>query len=336
VILAIALSQAIKYVYGRSRPISAIPLITARGFSFPSGHATVSVALFAALYYWLWNHPGRYRLRVSLAFTVVVFTLLIGFSRIYLGVHFPSDVLAGFLLGSACVVFTGTIARNMASVPDVPQRADWRALIVIVLQLVVVTFVFWRQSPMPRPQIRDSAPRFTVSTTETLVARAPRQATGLTGDLTIPTNIVLVGSPAVVLNRLESLGWRHVNPWEFFTHEIQAPVFPAFVAGVPAAITMEHRDGNERVLLRLWHAAESLNGTETWVGSVLAEEKKPKFMGFSVFRTKPDLDATMDGLALQFAGMAVQRVEEFRPRNLYAWRRPFFTHGYGLLIIGDK
>lgn len=336
VLLAIALSQLIKHVYGRARPISGVALVTARGFSFPSGHATVAVALFAALYYWLWNHPGRYRLRVALAFVVVVFILLIGFSRVYLGVHFPSDVFAGFLLGSACVVFTGTVARNIMRLPDEPRRADLRALVVIVTQISLVAVLFWRQSPMPRARIVEADKAKRVTTTETLIAHTPRQATGLTGDLTIPTNMVLVGSPVRMVNRLEALGWQHVQPWEFFTRQIQAPVFPAFVDGVPAAVTMQRRTGDTRTVVRLWHANDTLNGTPAWVGGILGEDKKPKFLGISVFRTIPDLDATMDAFAESLAGLSVGRIDGFRPRALYEWRRPFFTHGYGLLIDGGE
>lgn len=74
-------------------------LTTASGFSFPSGHAMIAVAFYGMLGYLLIVSLGWPR-RLVVPVTAVV-VLLIGLSRIYLGVHYPSDVLAGFALGGA-------------------------------------------------------------------------------------------------------------------------------------------------------------------------------------------------------------------------------------------
>lgn len=87
-----------KTFISRSRPAD-VAYYTVEHFSFPSGHATTAVALYGMLAYLLFRYlsrPGR-RLALVLAAVLIV---IVGFSRIYLGVHFLSDVLAGFLLGA--------------------------------------------------------------------------------------------------------------------------------------------------------------------------------------------------------------------------------------------
>ena len=101
------LSYALKLGFRRNRPYFTDPLAAESTFSFPSGHSTVSLAVYGALSVVLARRlRGRARL-ASLAGAAVLVSL-IGFSRLYLGVHFLTDVLAGFAAGTAwlaaCVV----------------------------------------------------------------------------------------------------------------------------------------------------------------------------------------------------------------------------------------
>jgi len=76
------------------RPRPALSVFGEQGFSFPSGHATVAVALYAYLAFLYW---GR---RKKLIYIITIFIILaIGFSRLYLGAHYLSDVLAGYAVG---------------------------------------------------------------------------------------------------------------------------------------------------------------------------------------------------------------------------------------------
>jgi undecaprenyl-diphosphatase len=93
---------AAKVAVGRSRPPSLIAVIVEDGFSFPSGHSTGSFAL-AVLGAWMigrWVLNG-WAARVALWATALALAALVGLSRIYLGVHYLSDVLAGAFLGAA-------------------------------------------------------------------------------------------------------------------------------------------------------------------------------------------------------------------------------------------
>ena len=87
----------VKSIIRRDRPID-INLIIENGFSFPSGHSMVSFAFYGFLIYYLYHTDLKKPLKYSLMTLLGFIILLIGLSRIYLGVHYASDVLGGFLL----------------------------------------------------------------------------------------------------------------------------------------------------------------------------------------------------------------------------------------------
>ena len=101
----IVLTTTLKTVFQRDRPELFDSGYTAAFYSFPSGHATIAVGFYGTLTLLVaWRLRGLRRWAVVLAGVTLV--LLIGFSRLYLGVHYPTDVLAGFL---AAPVWVSTI-----------------------------------------------------------------------------------------------------------------------------------------------------------------------------------------------------------------------------------
>lgn len=98
-VAAIWASLALKALFQRPRPALFPPLVVADGFSFPSGHTLGAVILYGLIAAFLWQ-DGRRRPAVLVAAWVP----LIGLSRVYLGVHYPSDVLASLTAGALWVV----------------------------------------------------------------------------------------------------------------------------------------------------------------------------------------------------------------------------------------
>ena len=97
-LVAVGVSWVAKTAVDRSRPVLAHPVAHASGLSFPSGHALGSAAFFGSVAMLL---RGRLPLAANVAIATVV-PIVVGVTRVLLGVHFPSDVIAGWLLGWAC------------------------------------------------------------------------------------------------------------------------------------------------------------------------------------------------------------------------------------------
>lgn len=94
---ALVLNQGLKLVFARPRPVLWPPLIHETSYSFPSGHALGALVLygFLAYVYACW-YPRQSRWIYGIASSTIA---LIGFSRLYLGVHYPTDIAAGFSVG---------------------------------------------------------------------------------------------------------------------------------------------------------------------------------------------------------------------------------------------
>ncbi|MCU7667612.1 phosphatase PAP2 family protein [Bacillus thuringiensis] len=88
---------SLKMIFQRERP-SLYRLIEETGYSFPSGHSTIAFTLYGTILFLLWRYIQVRWKRVVLMVLTAMMILVTGISRIYLGVHYPSDILAGFLI----------------------------------------------------------------------------------------------------------------------------------------------------------------------------------------------------------------------------------------------
>ena len=102
----IVLTTSLKALFGRARPSLFDSGYTESFYSFPSGHATIAVGFYGTLAVLVaWRLKGLKRWAVILVGLVLV--LAIGYSRLYLGVHYPTDILAGYL---ATPLWVGTVS----------------------------------------------------------------------------------------------------------------------------------------------------------------------------------------------------------------------------------
>ena len=97
----IALSDLLKFAFGRPRPDFVSPAARVFTTSFPSGHATLSAITYLTIAALLAQSQSSPRIGVYFIVMAALLTILIGVSRIYLGVHYPTDVLGGWCVGAA-------------------------------------------------------------------------------------------------------------------------------------------------------------------------------------------------------------------------------------------
>ena len=102
----------VKYFVNRTRPGPGISLYTEQLSSFPSAHASLIFAFWGFLVYCLWKLNLALKLKIILSLLFVFIILLVGFSRLYLGVHFLSDVVGGYLIGLMWVLISMHISKE--------------------------------------------------------------------------------------------------------------------------------------------------------------------------------------------------------------------------------
>lgn len=97
------INQTIKHIVRRPRP-NVLRLVSESGYSFPSGHSMISVAFYGLVIYFVYKNINNKYLKWALISLLSLLILTIGFSRIYVGVHYFTDVVGGFSLALAYLI----------------------------------------------------------------------------------------------------------------------------------------------------------------------------------------------------------------------------------------
>ena len=122
-VCVVALNTVLKFIVQRPRP-DGFRLITESGYSFPSGHSMVAMAFFGLLIWMVWRYHRHDVMRVVWCVCFGLVIVMVGVSRIYLGVHYASDVLAGFCVSLVWLIFyTRVVAPTFVAI-DEPRQTD--------------------------------------------------------------------------------------------------------------------------------------------------------------------------------------------------------------------
>jgi undecaprenyl-diphosphatase len=134
-----------KMAFQRSRPIDI--LLMEHTYSFPSSHATISIALYGFLAYMAIRFSSRFVRQVRLLSLAILLCVLIGLSRIVLNEHYLSDVLGGFLVGSLWLIIAISVTEWLTARGKIDWRIVWSApqrymVWFSVVAVLIATFVY--------------------------------------------------------------------------------------------------------------------------------------------------------------------------------------------------
>jgi len=110
-------NESLKTLMARARPDLLDPIVEERGFSFPSGHSALGMVAWGILGVLVMRSRPPLGVRRAIVAALVVLIGLIGVSRVWLGVHFPTDVLAGWTAGAVIVLLYARITRRVSPEP---------------------------------------------------------------------------------------------------------------------------------------------------------------------------------------------------------------------------
>lgn len=111
VILSVLVNTIIKNIVQRPRP-DHLRLIKQGGYSFPSGHSMIAICVYGTLIYLVHRKVKNRKIKVALEILLTIIILLIGISRIYVGVHYPSDVITGYLISIIILIINISILEK--------------------------------------------------------------------------------------------------------------------------------------------------------------------------------------------------------------------------------
>jgi membrane-associated phospholipid phosphatase len=348
-------AYALKHLVGRMRPSPSFSDYQANSFSFPSGHVLRASVLFGFLSYLLYRSVKSSLLRLGIILGYILSVALVALSRVYLGVHFPSDVLASVLMGAALLtlIITGieiTIRYQLwgQSLKNVTNRLLGVVPIVVVLVSIVTSPILIHLTPVA------SKPAFTIIETlnDVTVKTLPLYSETLTGKTMEPINFIYIGSEQQIARLFLSHGWYKADPSTlsntlkalsvgFQGHQyLNAPVTPSYLAAKPENLAFQRPTKSnslrQRHHTRLWRTAYKLaDGREIWVATASFDEGI-EFAGPAKLPTHhidPNIDAERAYIANSLGLTDLVYLHVVNPQaGTNASGDTFFTDGKALMI----
>ncbi len=274
--------QLLKWLVHLPRPVALYQGASAYGF--PSGHTTMSVIIYGFLAILIARGLAG-SLRWGFFITVFALSFIIAISRLYLGAHWLSDVLGGFLVGTSWIALLG-IAYLKGPAEKVPRR-----LLGLVALLVMVIAGGWHVAQRHEQDLAFYAPRHKVQSMplKKWLANGWRQLPAwridLAGEQEQPLTIQWVGLPAEMAENLLAKGWRRPLPLNLksflgmFSPDTlieELPVLPRLHDGRVDRLRLVRRVNGQRWVLRLWPADVKIAGNNRpiFVGTTEVQERR--------------------------------------------------------------
>jgi membrane protein DedA with SNARE-associated domain/membrane-associated phospholipid phosphatase len=345
-----------KLAFHRPRPVEAILL--ENSYSFPSGHAAIAIAFYGFLGYLLIRSAHQWKTRVNLLLLSIVIALLIGLSRIVLGVHYLSDVWAGYLIGAGWAII-GIAVSEWATLnhridwysPVSPhlRRAAWGITSIGMLWYLGYTAAW-------HPRLFTPPPVTPIPIEQPLVdfirQKQLTHAETILGEPSQPLSVAFVASnEAALVHLLRQAGWQPADPptptnllrlWNQGMTYARTPLAPVFWNGRinDLGFEREMEVDSEKVIdtVRLWKTDWLWGGSPVFVGVVRS------YTGMYwriLHQVAPDTDAATERLMRSIAEQDPKPITCMAKLGkakvgTYLLRMPFFSSGkIGLVDLRD-
>lgn len=366
---ALGLHSILKWIFDRPRPNFSQALISVSSSSFPSGHAVTAVVLYGFFAYVLIGIVRSWRTKITIFLATIFIIFFIGLSRIYLGVHWPSDIWGGYLLGAwwLVVMITAVYLYENFIAPDAGQSAlTWRFFSVRNLAVIAAlagSALFYVNYTMRHPLLTVSVGpveifqrRIVTSLSSQELDSLTRTTETLRGRTQTPINIIIVGSRAKFESAFQDAGWRLADaatPRNIF-RTIQsslvniaypsAPISPSFYEGRVQDIGVEKetaiKSARQRHHARFWLAPIVFDdGRDIWLGTASFDSgvAYSPTLKFPTHIISPDIDKERDYIRddlLVTGHVASEEIIAFSERTIgiSGVGAPFFTDGQASVL----
>ena len=359
-------SSVLKAAFGFARPIDT--LIAAHEATFPSGHMLSGAVVYGLLASLVLRSNIAAWKRATVTTLLLLFIACIGVSRLYLGVHWPSDILGSLALALICLallLFFLDYDRPMPridsfAVPFAPASLPRFGVGGILVAILIAAFL------MKHTRIAVIAPPAPVHTISQaalmhgIPSDIPRRAEGLVGEKMEPLSLVLIGSSNEVIANFKRGGWTKADnptPIRVMKESIavimnrpdpSGPATPAYLADRPQTLTFEKPDPldagiRRRHHTRVWQTAYCtvLDCRPVWVATASFDAgiELSASLHLPTHRIDPHIDAERALIVsdLSRAGATQLGMIAVVPplRGTNAAGDPFMTDGHAVILVAS-
>jgi undecaprenyl-diphosphatase len=308
----------IKNIIERPRPLLVNALTPETSFSFPSGHSFVAVSFYGLLGYFIFRTTKNKLLKILSVLLVMLIILAIGFSRIYLGVHWPSDVLASYASAAAWLTALITALEIRKKFNPREYNAPYishssiiaAGIILFALWGFYIGYFFQNHPLKPRQALADNQAIVSEKDIpQNLFLNLPKRSEDITGKAMEPINIIAIGSYENLIKAFGRAGWILTDQisvksaWHIATASIlnkpypKAPGTPSFWNTRANDFAFEQPTAadtvRERHHLHFWKTPFATNaGENIWFGT--AHFDKAIKLGPSFFIPVHTIDPAVD------------------------------------------
>ncbi len=344
-------SFVLKHLIGRMRPERALSLIAEDSFSFPSGHTVAATVIFGFLAYLIIKSLKNIYAKIFVLLGSIFAIVLVGLSRIYLGVHYPSDVLASMALGCFLLTIFITISEFAHARSRSRTEATGAKELLLVPILATLSALFFHSFFIHIREIPLETHPQKLSTLDfSMMTAFPHYSETLTGARMEPISFIYIGNEQQIENLFQKHDWYKADASTLsntlkavatgFKNEqyLSGPVTPSYLNAKPQNLAFEQPTDTatfrQRHHTRLWKTDYvTADGREIWAATASLDQGiELSSFYFPTHHIDPNIDAERDyilkSLGLKSAGF-VRVVEPQLGKN--GAGDEFFTDGKAAL-----